>query len=38
MFFKIGALKKFAIFTGITPVLDSFLRKLQTWRPITLLK
>ena len=43
MFFKIGIFKKFAIFTGKTPVLQSLFNKVAglqtcTWRPATLLK
>ena len=37
MFFKIGVLKKFAIFTGKHLCWCLFLIKLQVWRPETLL-
>ena len=38
MFFKIGTLKYFVIFTGKQLCWSLFLINLQTWRPATLLK
>ena len=38
LFFKIGALKNFAYFTGKHPCWSFFLIKLQALRPATLLK
>ena len=38
MFFKIGVLKNFAMFTGNHLCWNFFLIKLQPWRPATLLK
>ena len=38
MFFRIGVLKNFAIFTGKHLCRSLFLIKLQCWRPATLLK
>ena len=38
MFFKIGVLKSFAMFTGKHMCWSPFLIKLQAWRPATLFK